>query len=106
MHLAIALHAKHYPEVIQWEPLRGDMSGLIGQIDNMTSGMCRAAERDALLVQRDALAAALRGFMDIVSESHGVAGYHLNGDVAGWDEFDQINAADAALSTIAEDSNG
>jgi hypothetical protein len=42
MHLAIALHAKHYPEVTQWEPLRGDMGGLISQIDNMTAGLSRA----------------------------------------------------------------
>lgn len=25
---------------------------------------------------------------DIISQSQGVAGYHLNGDIAYWDEFD------------------
>lgn len=29
----------------------------------------------------------LQVFLDIVSESQGVAGYHLNGDVAEWDEL-------------------
>jgi hypothetical protein len=41
--LAKALHAKHYSEVTQWRPLTGDLVGLITQIDNMTSGLSRAA---------------------------------------------------------------
>jgi hypothetical protein len=41
---------------------------------------------------------ALRGLMAIVSESAGVAGYHLNGSIAEWDEFPEISAAVAAIA--------
>lgn len=34
------------------------------------------------------LQAALNAYEDIVTNSQGVAGWHLNGDVATWDEFD------------------
>ncbi|KKK62593.1 hypothetical protein LCGC14_3002760, partial [marine sediment metagenome] len=34
------------------------------------------------------LEAALKVYEDIVAESHGVAGWHLNGDLAEWGEFD------------------
>lgn len=38
--LAIALHAKHFPEVTQWKPLP-DTLGLLTQIDNMVSGLVK-----------------------------------------------------------------
>lgn len=44
------------------------------------------------------LVEALRGMLNIVSDSRGVYGYHLNGDGAEWDEFDEVNAARAALA--------
>lgn len=53
-----------------------------------------------LLAQRDELAKALRGMLSIVDDSHGVAGYHLNGNVADWGEFEEVDAACAALSRI------
>jgi hypothetical protein len=40
--LAVSLHAKHYAEVTHWRPLAGDLIGLLTQIDNMTTGLCRA----------------------------------------------------------------
>ncbi|PTL88580.1 hypothetical protein C6W88_15795 [Halomonas litopenaei] len=43
------------------------------------------AERDALAASYEALANEVRG---IIQDSDGVAGYHLNGDVADWDEFE------------------
>lgn len=43
---------------------------------------------------------ALRGTLDIVRNSRGVAGYHMNGNVADWGEFEEVDAADAALSRI------
>ena len=43
------------------------------------------------------LASALEGILEIVSESAGVIGYHLNDDVATWDEFEEINAANEVL---------
>jgi len=30
----------------------------------------------------------LRQWLDLRAESHGLVGYHLNGDIATWDEFD------------------
>lgn len=53
-----------------------------------------------LLAQRDELAKALRGMLNIMNDSHGVAGYHLNGNVADWGEFEEVDAASAALSRI------
>jgi hypothetical protein len=34
----------------------------------------------------------------IVDESEGVAGYHLNGDIAEWDSFPEVEVAHAALA--------
>lgn len=46
--------------------------------------------------QRDDLLAALEGLIAIVGDSYGVSGYHLNGDIAEWDEFEEVaNAWDA-----------
>lgn len=42
--LAVALHQKHYPEVVQWKPLSGDLLGLLTQIDNMTAGLARSSD--------------------------------------------------------------
>ena len=42
-------------------------------------------DRDALAASYEALANEVRGIMQ---DSDGVAGYHLNGDVADWDEFE------------------
>ena len=44
------------------------------------------------------LSGALEGLLGIVQESTGVAGWHLNGVVADWDEFEEeVIAADDAL---------
>lgn len=50
--------------------------------------------KDAQIAQ---LREALKGFIGIVADSSGVAGYHLNGKVAKWDEFDEVINADKAL---------
>lgn len=42
----------------------------------------------ALESQRDELLKALKGFHSLALESRGVAGYHLNGDIAEWDDLD------------------
>lgn len=55
-HLAVLLHAKHYPEVTQWRPMSGDLPGLLTQIDNMTAGMVRASSPDReAAIRREAL---------------------------------------------------
>lgn len=48
--------------------------------------------------QRDELLAALQGMLNIVKDSRGVAGWHLNGDTAEWDEFDEVDAAETAIA--------
>lgn len=45
---------------------------------------------------------ALQGFLNIVSESRGVDGYHLNGDIAEWDEFPEVDLACEALAQPAD----
>lgn len=44
------------------------------------------------------LVEALEGLLAIVSESSGVAGYHLNGDIAHWGEFAEVEMAEEALA--------
>lgn len=45
---------------------------------------------------------------ELISESHGVAGLHLNGDVAPWDEllpggrFERLSSLDAARHFIEQ----
>lgn len=46
----------------------------------------------------DKIREALAGVLAIVGESRGVDGYHLNGDIAEWDEFPEVEAARAALA--------
>lgn len=70
------------------------------------------AERDAQQKRADALAvenAAMRGVIDaavaVANNSAGIAGWHLNGEIAGWDEIlPELNietpATDAALAAI------
>jgi hypothetical protein len=52
--LARALWAKHYADdAPQWEPLTGDLMGLLSQIDNMTTGLTTralAGEKAGLVV--------------------------------------------------------
>jgi hypothetical protein len=38
--LAVALHQRHYPEVVDWKPL-DDLIGILPQIDNMTSSLVK-----------------------------------------------------------------
>lgn len=54
------------------------------------SSVCRQKDADltALRAVADEMEAALKDFEGMMSESIGIAGYHLNGDVFGWDEGD------------------
>lgn len=67
---------------------------------NATAGGVAELERqrDEARAQRDELLAALEGVLAIVGDSGGVAGYHLNGDIADWGEFDEINAVYAVIA--------
>jgi hypothetical protein len=59
-----------------------------------------AATPDARPDPRDAVIEAARGLMEIVDGSRGVEGWHLNGDVATWDEFEQPEALRSALAAL------
>ena len=69
--LAVALAARHYPEVNVWRPLSGDLIGLLTQIDNMTSGLSRTAraggEDGWVLVPREPTQAMLNAAIDVDS---------------------------------------
>lgn len=45
---------------------------------------------------------ALADLLAIVDDSQGVAGYHLNGAIADWDEFPEVESARAALANLPE----
>lgn len=52
------------------------------------------SEADAkLIAAAPDLLEALTNILKIVEDSEGVVGYHLNGDTAKWDEFDEITNA-------------
>jgi hypothetical protein len=43
---------------------------------------------------------ALEGFIAITNDSQGVNGYHLNGDIAEWNEFDEVDKATEAIAAL------
>ena len=45
---------------------------------------------------------ALKGLIDIVHESEGVGGYHLNGDTAYWNEFEEVSIAENIVAEVEE----
>ncbi|EPW6724468.1 hypothetical protein ACWONS_003494 [Vibrio parahaemolyticus] len=51
-------------------------------------------EKDVRIKQ---LEEALRNALAITTDSTGVAGYHLNGEVVAWDEFEEIEVAQSLL---------
>ena len=75
----------------QIEALQLTKAGLIGSLrEEMDEGLRLRADAERLR-------AALQGMMNIVSDSRGVDGYHLNGDTAAWGEFEEVDAARSAL---------
>lgn len=52
----------------------------------------------ALLASHQELLAALNGMLLIVNDSSGVVGYHLNGDIEEWDEFEELDIAATAIA--------
>jgi len=51
----------------------------------------QAKQREAKLLK------VVHSFNDLISESRGVDGFHKNGDIATWDEFDLVNEIGEAL---------
>ena len=67
-----------------------------GELDKPT--MLVMQENKDLKRRCDELLAALEGVLAVVGDSTGVAGYHLNGNIADWGEFDEINAVYTAIA--------
>jgi len=53
----------------------------------------------ALIAQ---MAEALSGVLNIRNDSHGVAGYHLNGEMESWDGFPEVSEADEAHAAATQ----
>ena len=51
-----------------------------------------------VLNSADDLLKALQGMMVIIDNSDGVEGYHHNGDIAAWGEFEEVEAAFDAIA--------
>lgn len=87
----LAMLAKMTPEEIH---------GLCLQLHNAL------AERDALRAELAEVKGreALAGLLAIVDDSRGVAGYHLNGAIADWDEFPEVESARAMLAAAPKES--
>lgn len=63
------------------------------------------AERDALAVENGEMRSAIDAAIVVAHQSSGIAGWHLNGDIAGWDEIlPELNietpATSAALAAV------
>lgn len=50
----------------------------------------------------DRVREALAGLLAIVDDSRGVAGYHLDGAIADWDEFPEVESARAMLAAAPD----
>ena len=60
----------------------------------------------ALLNENRALLEAANGVMAIVKESHGVDGWHRNGDAAKWEMFSEITELEQAIAMCEENQDG
>lgn len=75
--------------------IAGATPGYLAEVRDCGSGDVAANAR--LMAAAPRLAAVLERLLLIINESAGVAGYHLNGAIAEWDEFEEITEASAAL---------
>ncbi len=57
-----------------------------------------APQNRPLIIAAPDLLEALEALLAITADSAGVAGYHRNGEIAGWDEFPEVSAARAAIA--------
>jgi len=57
-------------------------------------------EMTTLKSERQELLKSLESLLDITADSQGVAGYHLNGDVAEWGEFEEVSSAYELIKRI------
>ena len=73
----------------------------------MTKTVYRNSSKEAianakLIAAAPLLLDALTNILNIMNDSECVAGYHLNGDIAKWDEFEEIALAEEAIKKATE----
>lgn len=75
-------------------------ANICGGIGDITEQRTRGNEQANanLIAAAPDLYEALQSVLAITADSDGVSGYHLNGDIAKWGEFDEIATAIAALA--------
>ena len=66
---------------------------------------CELEVVDSLIGENQRLKNALKDILCIVDDSTGVYGYHLNGDIADWDEFVEIRNANQLISELEGDES-
>lgn len=72
--------------------------------EQVMAGTHAINSHDELVAMNKELLAALEGLVGIVDDSNGVSGYHLNGDIADWGEFEEIEMARDVI-TKAKDAS-
>jgi hypothetical protein len=92
---------EHVRQSLKWIRLRiarAKSQGQEGEAKLWQKALAILARQDKALVrvrtENKRMRKALRFFLDLVDDSSGIDGFHLNGDVALWDEFeDEIDNA-------------
>ena len=87
--------------------VKSDDGGLIafvydGDIDDEAIHMDVVQANAKLIAAAPDMLEALTNILKIVEDSEGVAGYHLNGDTAKWDEFDEVTNAIKTINKATE----
>ena len=78
--------------------MKNRVPGYFAEIRAYTSNQETIKANARLIAAAPELLDALEGIMNIVSESLGVAGYYPDEDYADWDEFPELQAAEAAIA--------
>lgn len=112
------MSAKHTPgpwmcdsDPIKGDPLNRVRYRVVARGKTITqcyySSSDEQAEHDArLIAAAPDLLEALVGMLSIINDSNGVSGYHLNGDIAVWGEFPEVDAASAAIAKATGQKGG
>lgn len=89
------------PDILARSP-KGDYWFTIADVRHATpterAGTGASLANARLMAAAPDLVEALEAMLGIVNNSEGVTGWHRNGDVATWDEFEEVDIAEAALA--------
>ena len=86
---------KQHPEIDE-DRLIGWFANSIMAGHDVATSKC-TDEIDQLKAEKSDLLEALEELASVIDESEGVAGWHLNGAVARWDEFDCVQKIEVAI---------